>query len=171
MGALQGSRCASGVAGLLPCARCLRRQQCLVSQCSFLSRFCLRVQVRRRSDGAWVDAAPPPGVFICNVADCMQRWTGDEYVSTPHRVIIPRGAPERFSIALFLGSEPDVVVESLPQPAFVISHSAGGSKARTYYPPVTAGEYLRQRLLATYPLYREGAGTVAEDGRAATGGD
>jgi isopenicillin N synthase-like dioxygenase len=115
------------------------------------------LQVRRRSDGAWVDVTPPPGVFVCNVADCLMRWTNDVYTSTPHRVILRsridgssalHGASERFSAALFLGSRSETPVECLPS---CISSAAGAK-----YPPTTAGEHLRQRLIATYPHLQNG---------------
>jgi isopenicillin N synthase-like dioxygenase len=103
-------------------------------------------QVRRRSDRAWVDVAPPTGVLVCNVADCLMRWTNDTYVSTPHRVILQAGAGERFSAAFFLGSTPDTRVECLA--------SCCSAERPPRYPPTTAGEHLAQRLAATYPHLR-----------------
>ena len=40
-------------------------------------------------------AAIHPGALICNIGDCLMRWTNDVYVSTPHRVVNPVGR-ERF---------------------------------------------------------------------------
>lgn len=140
------------------------------SGCSAPPTPLIPTQVRQRSDGAWIDATPPPGVFLCNVADCMQRWTGDEYVSTPHRVVLRRGAPERFALALFLGSRCGVLVESLPlTERSSSSGGGGGASGRKVYPPITAGEHLRERLLATYPLYRRLPPPV--DAAAACGAD
>src|SRR6195952_856707 len=34
------------------------------------------LQVRRR-DGTWIDAPAMPGDFICNIGDCLMRWTND----------------------------------------------------------------------------------------------
>lgn len=92
------------------------------------------LQVRRRG-GGWMDAPTIPGALICNIGDCLMRWTGDSYVSTPHRVVAPTA--ERYSIAFFLDANPEAVVETLP-----------GMSAK--YPPITAGEYLKQKLHATY---------------------
>ncbi len=97
------------------------------------------LQVRRR-DGAWLDAPHVPGAFVCNIADCLMRWTNDVYVSTPHRVLRP--AAERYSVAFFGDAHPDAVVEALP------ACLAPGERAR--YAPITAGAYLTQRLTATY---------------------
>ena len=92
------------------------------------------LQVRRRG-GGWIDAPTIDGALICNIGDCLMRWTGDIYVSTPHRVIQP--ATDRYSVAFFLDPNPDARVETLP-----------GMTAK--YPPITAGDYIRQRLDATY---------------------
>jgi isopenicillin N synthase-like dioxygenase len=64
------------------------------------------------------------------------RWTNDIYVSTPHRVLVPKR--ERRSIAFFLDPNPETVVAALP--------GTGAAK----YAPVTGAEYLRSRLDATY---------------------
>ena len=54
----------------------------------------------RARDGRWIDAPQIEGALICNIGDCLMRWTNDVYVSTPHRVRVPNS--ERFSIAFFL---------------------------------------------------------------------
>ena len=93
------------------------------------------LQVRPRGKD-WIDVPLVPGAFIINIADCLMRWTNDIYVSTPHRVKIPKKA--RRSIAFFLDPNPDAVIEALP--------GTGAAK----YPPVTGAEYLKMRLDATY---------------------
>jgi isopenicillin N synthase-like dioxygenase len=92
------------------------------------------LQVRQR-DGQWIDAPSIPGAFVCNIGDCLMRWTGDLYVSTPHRVIRP--AADRYSIAFFLDPNAEARVETLP-----------GFAAK--YPPTTGGAYLKERLDQTY---------------------
>ena len=84
----------------------------------------------------WIDVPNVPGAFIINIADCLMRWTNDIYVSTPHRVLIPKN-PRR-SLAFFLDPNPDALIEALP--------GTGAAK----YPPVTGADYLRYRLDATY---------------------
>ena len=84
----------------------------------------------------WIDVPRVPGAFIVNIADCLMRWTNDIYVSTPHRVLVPRNA--RRSLAFFLDPNPDAVIEALP--------GTGTAK----YPPVTGADYLKMRLDATY---------------------
>jgi isopenicillin N synthase-like dioxygenase len=98
------------------------------------------LEVRRR-DGAWIKAPPIPGAFVCNIGDCLMRWSNDTYVSTPHRVTSPP-ARDRYSIAFFLDPNPDALVECLP------GCSAPGTAPK--YAPILAADYLKQRLVATY---------------------
>jgi isopenicillin N synthase-like dioxygenase len=98
------------------------------------------LEVRRR-DGAWIKAPPIAGAFVCNIGDCLMRWSNDTYVSTPHRVTSPPGR-DRYSIAFFLDPNPEALIECLP------GCSASGAAAK--YPPILAADYLTQRLVATY---------------------
>lgn len=93
------------------------------------------LQVRDRA-GRWIDAPILPGAFICNIGDCLMRWSNDVYVSTPHRVRVPER--ERTSIAFFLDPNPEALVVPIAP--------AGAAK----YPPVTALDYVQGRLDATY---------------------
>ncbi len=105
------------------------------------------LQVRRR-DGVWLDAPQVPGALVCNIGDCLMRWTNDVYVSTPHRVIRP--AAERFSVAFFLDPNPDACVAVLP------AVLQAGATAK--YPPITGAAYLQSRLAATYDHLRDAPG-------------
>jgi isopenicillin N synthase-like dioxygenase len=97
------------------------------------------LQVQRR-DGGWIDVPRLPGAFVCNIGDCLMRWSNDVYVSTPHRVLPPR--QERYSVAFFLDPNPDALVSALP------GCVPPGEVPK--YPPVTAADYLQQRFAATY---------------------
>lgn len=88
--------------------------------------------------GQWIDAPHVPGAFVCNIGDCLMRWSNDTYVSTPHRVRPPE--QERYSIAFFLEVNPDSIVD----PRDVIPGEA------PKYEPITCAEYLTARLNATY---------------------
>lgn len=94
------------------------------------------LQVKPRG-GEWTDAPLIPGTFVCNIGDCLMRWSNDVYASTPHRVIAP--ASERFSIAFFLDPDADAIVEPVTAPG-----------ETPHYPPVTGKDYLQERFLATY---------------------
>ncbi|MGK7863299.1 isopenicillin N synthase family dioxygenase [Falsiroseomonas sp. E2-1-a4] len=111
------------------------------------------LEVRRRPQGAedatgggWGEVPQVPGAFVCNIGDCLMRWTNDVYVSTPHRVRAP--AAERYSAAFFLDPNPDAVVEVLP--------SCTGPQNPARYPAVIGADYLRERLDATYAHRRQG---------------
>ncbi|WP_428668850.1 isopenicillin N synthase family dioxygenase [Reyranella sp.] len=107
--------------------------------------------VRTRA-GHWIEAPTVPGTLLCNIGDCLMRWTNDVYVSTPHRVVSPRGR-DRYSVAFFLDPNPDSLVACLPGCV-----TQGSPK----YAPVLAADYLRSRLEPTYE-----AGGLAEAGGAA----
>lgn len=98
------------------------------------------LEVRRR-DGTWIEAPPIPGAFVCNIGDCLMRWSNDVYVSTPHRVKSPPGR-DRYSIAFFFDPNPDAVIACLP--------GCSGPELPPKYPPILAADYLTQRLVATY---------------------
>ncbi|KIM42980.1 hypothetical protein M413DRAFT_443797 [Hebeloma cylindrosporum] len=91
--------------------------------------------------GKWVDAVPIPGTFVVNLGDQFARWTNDIFKSTMHRVI-NRSGHERYSIPLFFGTDYDVLLE--PIPTFVTPESP------SKYEVITAGEYVKSRLDATY---------------------
>jgi isopenicillin N synthase-like dioxygenase len=98
----------------------------------------LEVQAR---NGTWLEAPPMPGALVCNIGDCMMRWTNDIYVSTPHRVVNPSGS-ERYSIAFFLDPNPDAVVACLP--------TCCSLEKPPRYPAIRGDDYLQSRLDATY---------------------
>jgi len=98
------------------------------------------LMVRDRS-GRWLAAPVVPGAYICNIGDCLMRWTNDIYVSTPHKVVSPPGR-DRYSVAFFLDPDPDAMVACLP--------TCSGAANPPKYPPVTGADYLLSRLTPTY---------------------
>ena len=98
------------------------------------------LEVRHR-DGTWMAAPHVPGAFVCNIGDCLMRWTNDVYVSTPHRVVTPPGR-DRYSIAFFLDPNPDALVAAVP------GCVSGERPAR--HAPIAARDYLAARFAATY---------------------
>jgi isopenicillin N synthase-like dioxygenase len=100
------------------------------------------LEVRKR-DGSWTAVPPVPGTFVCNIGDCLMRWTNDVYLSNAHRVVNQSGR-ERFSVAYFGDPNSDALVKCLP------SVLAPGELPK--YPPITYAEYLRSRYDATYTV-------------------
>ncbi len=98
------------------------------------------LQIRAR-DGSWIDIAPPPGALVVNVGDMLQRLTNHVLPSTSHRVTNPEGEAgrrSRYSMPFFLHLRGDVVIDALPQCV------TADNPRRD--PPITAGEYLAERL-------------------------
>ncbi len=98
------------------------------------------LEVRARS-GEWIAAVPVADSFVCNIGDCLMRWSNDIYVSTPHRVVNTSGR-ERSSIAFFLDPNGDAPVECLP--------TCAGPDRPPRYAPTNGADYLKERLEATY---------------------
>jgi isopenicillin N synthase-like dioxygenase len=98
------------------------------------------LMVRDRS-GRWLDAPVMPDAFICNIGDCLMRWSNDVYVSTPHKVVSPPNR-DRYSVAFFLDPNPEAMVSCLP--------TCVGPDRPAKYAPVSGAEFLRSRLEPTY---------------------
>lgn len=85
----------------------------------------------------WTSVDPTPGTITCNIGDMLMRWSDGQLPSTLHRVRMPRpdehlGA--RYSIAYFAQADRDAIIQG----------PAGSS------PPITAAEYLQQRIAANF---------------------
>ena len=90
--------------------------------------------------GAWAPVVPLPGSLVVNIGDLMQRWTNDRYIATMHRVVNNRSRA-RHSIAFFMDPDFYARIECLP--------TCAGPARPARYTPVTAGEYLLERIRET----------------------
>jgi isopenicillin N synthase-like dioxygenase len=92
----------------------------------------------------WVDVEAPPGAFVCNLGDLMQRWTNDRWRSTMHRVVNPpwepSGTNRRVSFAYFHQPNYDTVIECLP--------TCQGPDNPPKYPPILSSEHRLKKYLA-----------------------
>ena len=84
-----------------------------ITECHFARNGCVGGLMVRDRSGRWLDAPVVPGAFVCNIGDCLMRWSNDVYVSTPHKVVSPPGK-DRYSVAFFLDPNPDAIVACLP---------------------------------------------------------
>jgi isopenicillin N synthase-like dioxygenase len=90
--------------------------------------------------GEWLPVDPPPGALVVNIGDMLDRLTNSRLRSTTHRVVNPSGEAaqrSRYSMPFFLHFRPDFLIEPLESCV-----AAGETPA----PPITAHEFLQQRL-------------------------
>ncbi len=93
--------------------------------------------------GNWLDIDPPPGAMVVNIGDMLQRLTNNRLPSTTHRVINPppeRRHLPRYSMPFFLHFASDFLIETLPS-------CIDDAHPNLYPQPITANDYLRQRLV------------------------
>lgn len=96
------------------------------------------------TSGEWIAASSIADSILVNTGDLMQRWTNDVFRSTKHRVMIPNDEKvkfSRYSVAFFCHPNEDTEISCLK--------SCKTDKS-PIYSPITAGEYLLNRLQATY---------------------
>jgi len=109
------------------------------------------LQVEKPGGGGWLDVQPREGTMIVNAGDLLARWSNDLIRSTKHRVVQPpfkrkekkEGHPARYSVAYFCNPDFDKWIEALPG-------TWEGEKGGKKYDGVNSGDYLVQRLTATY---------------------
>ncbi|MFL6829470.1 MAG: isopenicillin N synthase family dioxygenase [Sphingomicrobium sp.] len=92
-------------------------------------------------DGRWIPVAPKPGALVVNIGDMLQRLTNGVLRSTSHRVVNPppeRRGRSRYSVPFFLHFRSDFLIEALPGTV-----PAG---EQPQWPPITANDYLQERL-------------------------
>ncbi|MFK7863099.1 MAG: isopenicillin N synthase family dioxygenase [Pseudohongiellaceae bacterium] len=90
------------------------------------------------NDGNWLAVESGPDEIVLDTGDMMSRLTNDVLPSTVHRVVNPHKQDKsRYSMPFFLHPHSKADLSCLPQ-------CLGESGAK--YPPITAGEFLQQRL-------------------------
>jgi len=93
-------------------------------------------------DGNWLDINPPPGCAVVNIGDMLQRLSNHVLPSTTHRVVNPspeRAKFPRYSLPFFQHFAPDYLIETL-------SGCISAERPNAYPQPITANDYLHQRL-------------------------
>ena len=88
-------------------------------------------------DGTWLPIESDPNTLVVDAGDMLARITNEVIPSTTHRVVNPEDAKSsRYSMPYFIHPNPDALLTCLP------SCKGSGEK----YPPITAQDFLMQRL-------------------------
>lgn len=93
------------------------------------------------AEGEWKDIVPGEGEIVVNVGDMLQRLTNNYLKSTTHRVVNPPRSEwhkPRLSIPFFLHPKSEMDLTCLD--------SCVTDENPVQYEPITAGEYLDERL-------------------------
>lgn len=96
------------------------------------------LQVLTKQD-EWLPINAGPGQIIVNVGDMLQRLTNNKLRSTTHRVVNPpkeKWHTSRYSIPFFLHPKSEMKLDCLENCV----------EDKVHYDPITAGEYLNERL-------------------------
>ncbi|KAL1304392.1 hypothetical protein AAFC00_003392 [Neodothiora populina] len=99
----------------------------------------------------YVNATPIPGTIVVNAGDLLARWSNDTIKSTKHRVVQPPARadedkyPARYSMAYFCNPNFDRFIEAIPG-----TYDKALEEKKIKYSGVNSGDYLVQRLTATY---------------------
>lgn len=91
--------------------------------------------------GEWVAITALPEQLVVNVGDMLQRLTNNKLKSTTHRVVNPpreKWGTSRYSIPFFLHPRSEMRLDCL--------ESCVTSTYQLHYEPISAGEYLNERL-------------------------
>src|SRR5690348_4968304 len=92
-------------------------------------------------DKRWIPVSPKPGEIVINIGDMLQRLTNGKLRSTSHRVVNPtpdRASKARYSMPFFLHFRSDFLIDALPETV------PAGEQPK--WPPITANDYLQERL-------------------------
>src|SRR5690606_21542799 len=111
-----------------------------------------------RTPDGWVDAAPVPGTFICNIGDMLERMTGGWYRSTAHRVVRNTSGQDRLSFPLFF--DPNYFaqvhpIDGLPDVPEADDSASRWDKANVHAFHGIYGDYLLSKVAKVFPQLRD----------------
>ena len=104
-----------------------------------------------KTSRGWIDAPPIEGTLVCNIGDMLDRLTGGQYRSTPHRAknVSGRG---RLSFPFFF--DPDFDAKIVPLPGFALTaddRDTRWDKASVHEFSGTYGDYLLSKVAKVFP--------------------
>ncbi len=104
-----------------------------------------------RTPAGWIDAPPLEGSFVCNLGDMLERMTGGQYRSTPHRVRNTSGT-NRLSFPFFFDPGWDAEVRPIPGMTAARGDAYGRwDDASVFDFEGTYGEYLLTKVAKVFP--------------------
>lgn len=91
-------------------------------------------------DGEWLPVVAGEGQIVVDAGDMLSRCTNEVVPATTHRVVNPPDADnrDRFSMPFFVHPRPEVDL--------TVMDRFTDAETPPKFPPITAGEFLRQRL-------------------------
>lgn len=107
-----------------------------------------------RSKSGWVDAAPAPGAFVCNIGDMLDRMTGGLYRSTAHRVKSP-AKHDRLSFPFFFDPNFNAEVRPIATAKPIDDdRDTRWDRASVHGFSGTYGDYLLNKVAKVFPHLR-----------------
>lgn len=64
-------------------------------------------------DGNWIDVPPVPGTLVVNMGQAFEVVTNGVCKATTHRVLLPPGDYDRYSVPYFQGVRPELTKEDM----------------------------------------------------------
>jgi isopenicillin N synthase-like dioxygenase len=91
-------------------------------------------------DGEWLPVEAKKGQIVVDAGDMLSRITNEVIPATTHRVVNPKGEnTSRYSMPFFVHPYSSCLLEVIP--------SCTSEENPPKYPPITAGDFLHQRLV------------------------
>jgi isopenicillin N synthase-like dioxygenase len=107
-----------------------------------------------RTDQGWIDAPPISGTLVCNIGDMLERLSGGQFVSAPHRVI-NRSGRERLSFPIFYDPDFEAVMTPAVDPSGLEHrHRPRWDSADPNVFDGRYGDYLLRKVGAVFPALK-----------------
>lgn len=103
-----------------------------------------------RTPGGWIAAPPIEGALVCNIGDMLDRLSGGEFRSTPHRVRNTSGR-SRLSLPLFFDPDFDAQVRPLPERVAIDDQHTRWDGRSVHLFEGTYGDYLMSKISRVFP--------------------
>jgi isopenicillin N synthase-like dioxygenase len=105
-----------------------------------------------KTSAGWISAPPLPGTLVCNIGDMLDRLTGGQYRSTPHRVLNVSGK-SRLSFPFFFDPGWEACIVPLPDRARLVrdDRDERWDKASVHESSGTYGDYLLSKVSKVFP--------------------